>query len=201
MADLNALLFALLIRFARLLDFALFNGRCRDSLVFLFDTAAPLPNHAFKLGFWNCRQLLSGAGQFMVNANISESGLRGHWFHSGTGGISSTSTFVQPHGLFLVPYHLAQPALGPHANFGAVDLLGRSLDYTAFGICRTLIPSVTTGETSQLGWSFYKVSDDRELVDEREPFGEGSSCYAGPCSPLANMLRPPASDEGSQAGL
>ena len=63
------------------------------------------------------------------------------------------------------------------------------------------IPSVTTGETSQLGWSSHEVSDDRELVDEREPFGEGSSCYAGPCSDLSTMLTQPASDAATQPGL
>ena len=50
------------------------------------------------------------------------------------------------------------------------------------------IQTVCTGETSQLGWSFHRFSDDREWVDERETFGEGSSCYAGACSPITTMV-------------
>lgn len=37
-----------------------------------------------------------------------------------------------------------------------------------------------------------EIETDFEPIDEREPFGEGSACYGGPCSPITTMVgRPP----------
>jgi hypothetical protein len=48
--------------------------------------------------------------------------------------------------------------------------------------------TVRTRETSQSSWCSNGCSDDREWDDEREPEGEATSNYAGPCSPRDTMF-------------
>ena len=50
-----------------------------------------------------------------------------------------------------------------------------------------------TNSFNQLNWSKGRRDDreidtDFEFIDEREPFGEGSGCYAGACSPITMMV-------------